>query len=78
MSLTASVSPRSSLMMDGGEARVKPVPTTSHPSLWNATTTFRPSRPEAPVMRTFLDMMVGVDEGELLEDGSVKNSPSLD
>lgn len=57
---TASRSPRSSLMMDGGEALDSPVPTMSHFLCWKASTTFLPRRPDAPVMRTFFDMVMVV------------------
>ena len=46
--------PRSSFKIDGGFARVNPVPTTCHSFLSNAVTTCRPSRPVAPVMRAVL------------------------
>ena len=49
---------RSSLMIEGGFARVNPVPTTSNPCLWNALTTCLPSRPVAPVIRAVFVMMV--------------------
>ena len=51
---TAVSSPRSSLMMSGGFALEKPVPTTSHSLVSEKVrVTCLPSKPVAPVMRTF-------------------------
>jgi hypothetical protein len=55
---------RSSLMIEGGFARVNPVPTTSKPCLWNAFTTCLPSRPVAPVTRAVFVMFVVVKVGD--------------
>ena len=51
-SVTAVWSVRSSLWIEGGFAREKPVPTVLQPALLKADITCRPSRPVAPVMRT--------------------------
>lgn len=55
---TASWEFRSSLMIEGGLARVNPVPTTVQPAREKAFTTCRPRRPVAPVMRTVLGIVV--------------------
>lgn len=54
---TSASEPKSSFKIAGGFARVKPVPTTSQPCLWNAFTTCRPSRPVAPVIRALFAMI---------------------
>lgn len=61
---TSDSEARSSFTIEGGFARVNPVPTTSHPCLWNAFTTCLPSRPVAPVMRAVFAIVVQLS-GEL-------------
>ena len=50
--------PRSSFMIDGGLARVNPVPTTFQPPLWKDLTTCLPSRPVAPVTSAVFAIVV--------------------
>jgi hypothetical protein len=45
-------------MIEGGLARVNPVPTTVQPAREKAFTTCRPRRPVAPVTRTVLGIVV--------------------
>ena len=55
---TSTAEPRSSFKTEGGAARVRPVPTTSQPARSKTLTTCLPSRPVAPVMSTFFDMLM--------------------
>jgi hypothetical protein len=57
---TSASLPRSSFRIDGGLARVKPVPTTFQLALWNAFTTCLPSRPVAPVIIAVFAIVVVV------------------
>jgi len=56
--LTSTSDLRSTFKIEGGDARVNPVPTTSQPPLLNSFTTCLPRRPVAPVMRAFLAIVL--------------------
>ena len=66
---TSTSDPRSSFRIDGGLARVKPVPVTSQPALSKTFTTCLPSRPVAPVMRAFFAILMV--RGVVLVDGEL-------
>jgi hypothetical protein len=57
---TSASLPRSSFRIDGGLARVNPVPMTFQLALWKAFTTCLPSRPVAPVMIAVFAIVVVV------------------
>lgn len=64
MLATSDSEPRSSFTIEGGFARVNPVPVVSHPARWKAFTTCLPSRPVAPVIRAVFAMMCWSLSGE--------------
>ena len=49
-------------MIEGGLARVYPVPLTSQPARSKALTTWRPRRPVAPVMRAVFGIVFVVED----------------
>jgi hypothetical protein len=58
--ITSGSDPRSTLRIDGGFARVNPVPVTFQSARSKALRTCRPRRPVAPVMRQDLAIVWGI------------------
>ena len=74
---TSDSEPRSSFTIEGGFARVNPVPVVSHPARWKAFTTCLPSRPVAPVIRAVFAIMCWrlSDESGSCEVGDLELEP---